>query len=73
MAAETPITDPYSSPHAAELDGETVESFMKKHMSSVPAREAIDVACKAAFGRYHNSVPISKFVNKYSFITFVNK
>ncbi|XP_042241255.1 probable flavin-containing monoamine oxidase A isoform X2 [Homarus americanus] len=50
MAAKVPITDPYSSKYAAELGGETVSSFMKKHISNKAAMEAIDVGCKASFG-----------------------
>lgn len=50
MAARVPITDPYSSPYAAQLDGETVDTFMRKHMSCEASLQLIDVACKAAFG-----------------------
>lgn len=50
LAAKTPITDPYSSPHAKEFDGETVDTFARKNLSNKAARECIDVACKATFG-----------------------
>lgn len=50
LAAKVPITDPYSSQYAAQLDGETVDTFMRKSISSKAAMEVIDISCKAAFG-----------------------
>lgn len=50
MAAQTPVQDPYSSPHAKDLDGHTVDSFARKHLTCEAAIQLIDVACKAAFG-----------------------
>ncbi|KAK7019792.1 hypothetical protein SK128_021483 [Halocaridina rubra] len=50
LAAKTPITDPYSSPHAAELDGETIDSFMRKNFSNKAVMELVDAAIKTTFG-----------------------
>nr|XP_027230105.1 probable flavin-containing monoamine oxidase A [Penaeus vannamei] len=50
MAAQTPTQDPYGSPHAQELDGLTVDSFARKHLSCEAALQVVDVACKVAFG-----------------------
>ncbi|XP_076038910.1 putative flavin-containing monoamine oxidase A isoform X3 [Oratosquilla oratoria] len=50
MAKKVPIQDPYSSPYAEELEGLTVEAFIRKHTSSLEVVEVLDVACKVAFG-----------------------
>ncbi|XP_063600227.1 probable flavin-containing monoamine oxidase A isoform X2 [Penaeus indicus] len=50
MAAQTPIEDPYKSPYARELDGHTVDSFARKHITCEVTVRLIDVACKVAFG-----------------------
>ncbi|CAL4096469.1 unnamed protein product, partial [Meganyctiphanes norvegica] len=50
IAARVPIQDPYSSPYAIELDGETVDSWMRKHIQSKAVLDLIDAACRVAFG-----------------------
>ena len=52
MVKHVPINDPYSSPYAPELEGETVESFMKKNIDCLAGLQLIEAACKVAFGEY---------------------
>ncbi|XP_042869530.1 probable flavin-containing monoamine oxidase A [Penaeus japonicus] len=42
MAAQTPIQDPYRSPHAKELDGHTVDTFARKHSHTLAFSKGTD-------------------------------
>ena len=52
MVKHIPIDDPYSSSYAPELEGETVETFMRKSIGCLAGLQLIEAACKVAFGEY---------------------
>ncbi|KAK3887892.1 hypothetical protein Pcinc_008042 [Petrolisthes cinctipes] len=62
LAGGTSILDPGNSHHAHQLEGETVHSFLHKSVSNVAVIQAIDVACKAAFGTDASRISLLYFL-----------
>jgi monoamine oxidase len=50
MAQEVPVAEPWKAPHAAEWDGQTLETWKRANISTPEGRASLDAVCEATFG-----------------------